>query len=89
MESLPNVGTKVKRIFEVRMDKNTTIPNNPEPSLIAKKASEISLRRFMIKKTRYLYLRFLVVVFESLQGEAATCSHSQANKLLICLLSIG
>lgn len=88
MESLPNVGTKVKRIFEVRMDKNTTIPNNPEQSLIAKKRRKYSPTLYD-KKTRYLYLRFLVVVFESLQGEAATCSHSQANKLLICILCIG
>ena len=50
MELLPNVGAKIRRIFEVRMDKKTTIPNKPEQSLIAKKASEISLRRFMIKK---------------------------------------
>jgi len=29
-----NVGAKVKRIFEVRMDLKTTIPNNPEQSLM-------------------------------------------------------
>ena len=71
------------------MDLKTTILNNPEQSPNDNKNVGNFSPTSYDKGARYLYLRFLVVVIESLQGEAATCLHPQANQLFICILRIG